>query len=172
MVKRLAPLLLVVALFGFFAWRLAAPAGEPSISSQLVGRQAPDLTLEAVLDDKSSIESFATGEPRLVNLFGSWCVPCIGEAPQLERLAAAGIAIDGIAVRDEPDAVAEFLADHGDPFERIGGDPESEASFAFGATGVPETFLLDGTGVVRAHWQGPIEADDVASIIEKVEALR
>nr|WP_280638897.1 redoxin domain-containing protein [Sphingomicrobium aestuariivivum] len=166
------PLLIVLAIFAFIGWRLADPSDAPDITSQLVGKPAPDLALEPIVPGKPGIDTLATGEPHLVNLFGSWCNPCIAEAPLLDAIAEAGVPVTGIAVRDTPEAVARFLEDHGDPFTAIGSDPRSEAVFALGATGVPETYLVDAQGVVRDHVQGPLVPADVERIVSAWEALR
>ena len=55
-----------------------------------------------------SAATFRQGQPRLLNVFASWCVPCIAEAPQLMRLKAAGVPIDAIAVRDTGPAITGF----------------------------------------------------------------
>ena len=172
MVARLAPLLIALAILGFAGWRLASPSDEPQVTSQLVGRPLPALSLPEIVADTDGIDTPVSGTPYLINLFGSWCAPCIAEAEHLEALARAGVPIDGIAVRDTPQAVQRFLDRHGDPFVRIGADPDSQAMLELGATGVPETFLIGPDGVVRAHWQGPIEADDVPVILDMVEELR
>ncbi|MCJ7420257.1 redoxin family protein [Sphingomicrobium astaxanthinifaciens] len=172
MVARYLPLAVGLLVFAFIGWRLADPSDQPDISSRLVGAPAPDLTLAPMLADRPGVTGLATGEPHLVNLFGSWCNPCIAEAPLLDALAARGVPITGIAVRDEPQAVTRFLEEHGDPFAVIGSDPQSEAVFALGATGVPETFLVDAEGVIRAHVQGPLAPGDVDRLAAAWEALR
>ena len=101
----------------------------------------------------------------MINVFASWCVPCIAEAPLLAGLKRQGIAIDAIAVRDRPEDVAEFLARNGDPFERIGRDPESKVQLALGSSGVPETFIVDGHGIIRYQHIGPIEPNDLPTIL-------
>jgi cytochrome c biogenesis protein CcmG/thiol:disulfide interchange protein DsbE len=63
---------------------------------------------------------FRTGRPRVLNVFASWCVPCIAEAPHLLALEQRGIPIDAVAIRDRPQDVAKFLASWGDPYQRIG----------------------------------------------------
>ena len=77
------------------------------------------------------------------------------------ELKRQGIPIDAIAVRDKPEDVAEFLGRHGNPFERIGSDPESRLQIALGSSGVPETFIVDGKGIIRYQHMGPIEPGDV-----------
>ena len=108
----------------------------------------------------------------MVNVFASWCVPCITEAPLLLELKRQGVKIDAIAVRDRPQDVAAFLARHGDPFERIGSDPESQVQLALGSSGVPETFIVDGRGVVRYQHMGPIDPGDLPDILRQWEAAK
>jgi cytochrome c biogenesis protein CcmG/thiol:disulfide interchange protein DsbE len=82
------------------------------------------------------------------------------------------VAIDGIAVRDRPEDVADFLARYGDPYDRIGGDAQSRVQIALGSSGVPESFIVDGTGVIRYQHIGPIEARDVPNIVAQLEQAR
>jgi cytochrome c biogenesis protein CcmG/thiol:disulfide interchange protein DsbE len=90
----------------------------------------------------------------------------------LQQLKARGVVVDGIAVRDRPEDVADFLARNGDPYERIGGDAQSQVQIALGSSGVPESFIVDGTGVIRYQHIGPIEAADVPIILDKLEAAK
>jgi cytochrome c biogenesis protein CcmG/thiol:disulfide interchange protein DsbE len=170
---RFLPLLVLVAFVGAVAWRLSRPADE-QIPSQLVGKPVPTFTLDAALPSTPGLRStdLAEGRPRMVNVFASWCVPCIAEAPLLMELKRQGVAIDAIAVRDKPEDVAAFLARHGDPFERIGADPESKVQLALGSSGVPESFIVDGRGIIRYQHMGPIDADDLPSILREWEAAR
>jgi cytochrome c biogenesis protein CcmG/thiol:disulfide interchange protein DsbE len=119
-----------------------------------------------------SSRELATGKPRLLNVFASWCVPCIGEVKVLKQLQQRGVAIDGIAVRDRPEDLAGFLQANGDPYEKIGGDPQSQVQISLGSSGVPESFVIDGRGIVRYQHIGPIEADDVPMILAKLEQAK
>jgi cytochrome c biogenesis protein CcmG/thiol:disulfide interchange protein DsbE len=140
----------------------------------LAGELVPRFEAPAVLPGKPGVSSanLAGGAPRLVNIFASWCVPCITEVGLLEQLAARGVAIDGIAVRDRPEDVAGFLARHGDPYQRIGADPESKVQIALGSSGVPESFIVDGRGVIRYQHIGAIEEGDLSTILEELEKAR
>ena len=113
-----------------------------------------------------------SSQPRLVNIFASWCVPCITEVQVLKMLRQRGVPIDGIAVRDRPADIARFLAENGDPYQRIGSDPQSAVQIALGSAGVPESFVVDGRGVIRYQHIGPIEASDVPAILARLEAAR
>lgn len=170
---RFLPLLVLIAFVGAVAWRLNRPADE-EIPSQLVGRQVPSFTLAAALPAKPGLASadLGRGQPRMVNIFASWCVPCVAEAPLLLELKRSGVSIDAIAVRDRPEDVAAFLKRHGDPFDRIGSDPESRVQLALGSSGVPESFIVDGRGVIRYQHMGPIEPGDLPVILREWEAAR
>jgi cytochrome c biogenesis protein CcmG/thiol:disulfide interchange protein DsbE len=170
---RFAPLVLFILLLAAMAWRLAVP-GDEVIESKLAGKPVPAFTAAPVLPGKAGLAStdFHGGGPRLLNFFASWCVPCVAEARMLGELKAQGVAIDGIAVRDKPEDVARFLADHGDPYQRIGGDPQSAVQIALGSSGVPESFVIDGKGVIRYQHIGAIEAEDTAVILAQIAAAK
>ena len=120
----------------------------------------------------ASTADFRDGKPRLLNIWASWCLPCVAEAPQLERLREAGVEIVGVAIRDQPEDVAAFLARHGNPYTRLGADDLSEVMLAIGSQGVPETFVIDGNGVITYQHLGDIRASDVPVLLEKLEDAR
>ena len=170
---RFLPLLILMAFVVAVAWRLSSPADE-RIASKMVGKPVPAFALSSAALGKPGFASteLGDGKPRLVNVFASWCVPCIAEAPLLMELKRRGVPIDAIAVRDRPQDVTAFLARHGDPFERIGADPESRVQLGLGSSGVPETFIVDGRGIIRYQHMGPIEPDDVPKLIGEWEAAK
>ena len=170
---RLIPIVLLVWLVLGLAWRLVKPA-DTAIPSQMVERPVPRFQLPAAIDGKPGLASadLATGQPRLLNIFASWCVPCVGEAPVLRELQRRGVAIDAIAVRDTPEALTAFLARYGDPYERIGADRQSTVQIALGSAGVPETFVVDGKGVIRRQYIGPLNASNIAGVLRELEQVR
>ena len=145
-----------------------------TIRSRLIGKDMPEFVLPAMLPERQGLESghFRTGQPRVLNVFASWCVPCVAEAPQLMTLSQRGIPIDAIAIRDRPEDVAKFLARWGDPYQRIGSDRDSRVQLALGSSGVPETFIVDGAGVIRYQHIGDIRPEHMAEIIQAYEAAR
>ena len=170
---RFLPVGLLVLIVAALAWRLAIPKDDV-IRSRLEGKPVPAFTLPAALPGKPALSSadLARGEPRLLNIFASWCVPCIAEAPVLQQLKMKGVKIDAIALRDRPEDVAAFLARHGDPFERIGADDASRVTLALGSSGVPESFVVDGRGIIRFQHVGPIAPGDIPTILAELEKAR
>lgn len=167
-----APLALFALVFALVAGGLIKPA-DRMVHSAMVGKSLPALAMKPLLPSKPGISSADfTDKPRLLNVFGSWCIPCIAEAPQLMKLRKAGVEIDAIAIRDTPEAVQAFLERNGDPYARIGDDPTGKAQIALGSSGVPETFLIDGRGKIIDQHIGDIRADDIPDILRKLEAAK
>lgn len=166
---RVLPVALAILVVAALVWRLANPP-DTTVESEMIGKPVPAFALPAAVSGSPSLSSkdLADGTPKIVNFFASWCVPCIGEAPVLTELRQQGVHIVGIAVRDRPQDLAQFFAQNGNPFERIGSDRQSAVQLAFGSSGVPETFVVDGHGVIRMQHIGPIEPDDVPGLIEAV----
>lgn len=155
---------------GLAAYQLTQPKDE-FVESQMVGKQLPFFDLRAAHPDLPGAASadFQDGTPRLLNIWASWCLPCIAEAPHLEALQQSGVEIVGIAIRDRPEDVARFLAQHGNPYSRIGADDLSSVQLEIGSSGVPETFVIDGQGRITHQHIGDIRADDVPMLLAKLQ---
>lgn len=167
------PLAVFLAFLITVAIGLRNPA-ETEIRSRMIGKAMPDFALEPAVPSHPPLAAadLRTGKPRLVNVFASWCVPCKAEAPQLMALKRRGVPIDGVAIRDKSEDVARFLSEWGDPFERIGSDPVSRFQLALGSSGVPETFVVDGDGVIRHQHIGDIRPENVPEILAAYEAVK
>lgn len=163
------PLGLFVGFVALVMVGLFRPASR-EVKSALVGKPLPAFALKAAVAERPGVSNsdFAGGKPRLLNIFASWCVPCAAEAPQLEALRRAGVEIHGVAIRDKRADLERFLARNGNPFARIGADDVSAVQFAIGSSGVPESFVIDGKGVIRYQHIGEIRPDQVPLILEKI----
>ncbi|WP_231638958.1 DsbE family thiol:disulfide interchange protein [Sphingomonas profundi] len=164
-----APLILFLIFLAMFASGLLKPTSR-DIKSHMIGQPIPRFTLPEGAPGHPPLAdaAFRQGRPRLLNVFASWCVPCAAEAPQLLQLAQAGVPIDAIAIRDRPEDVAGFLAKWGDPYRAIGSDRESSVQIAMGSAGVPESFVVDGKGIIRHQHIGEIRPEDVPAILAAV----
>ena len=163
------PLGIFFLFVGVAAWQLTQPKGE-FVHSAMVGKPIPQFAMRAASSDRPglALADLKDGKPKLLNIWASWCVPCAAEAPHLAALKAQGAPIVGVAIRDRPEDVAAFLARYGNPFDRIGADDLSELQLSIGSSGVPETFVVDGDGVIRYQHIGDIRAEHVPLILEKL----
>lgn len=163
------PLALFSLLAGIAAYQLTQPKDD-FIRSAMIGEPLPAFQLPAALPGGSGVLAgdFRDGRPRLLNFWASWCLPCVAEAPQLERLQEEGATIVGVAIRDRPEDIANFLQRHGNPYAALAADDISQLQLALGSSGLPETFVIDGAGVVRYQHIGDIRADDVPVLLAEL----
>lgn len=102
----------------------------------------------------------------LVNFWASWCAPCRQEHPVLERLAGEGVRIVGINYKDQPANALGFLKELGDPYALKGADATGRMGLNWGLYGVPETFVVDGTGSVVARIAGPVNEAEIRRVLD------
>jgi cytochrome c biogenesis protein CcmG/thiol:disulfide interchange protein DsbE len=117
----------------------------------------PDFTLPGLAGAGfTGAELQTPKQPMLVNFFASWCVPCLQEAGVLGEIAKEGLPIWGIAYKDAPAATRAFLAQNGNPYARIAMDRPGRVAINWGVYGVPETYFIDGGGIVRWRYAGAL----------------
>lgn len=158
---------------GFYAMLRGLQTGEykpRGVPSALIGKPVPDFTLPP-LDgaDRPALAAAdlrAPGRPVLVNFFASWCLPCVAEHPMLVRLERAGVPVLGVAYKDRPEDALGFLRRYGNPYARIGVDLPGRVAIEWGLYGVPETYLVDGGGLIRWRWAGPLTEEVLARDLE------
>lgn len=157
------PLVVLAALAVLFAgWSLKR---DPEVRPDaLVGQPIPETVLPMLRGasagpDTLDLKTAGVGQPMLVNVFASWCLPCRVEHPRLMALKAKGVAIVGVAYKDEPAATRAFLNELGDPFTLVLVDREGRAGLDLGISGAPETFAVDAQGRVVAKFSGPLVSD-------------
>ncbi|MGC8470378.1 MAG: DsbE family thiol:disulfide interchange protein [Acetobacteraceae bacterium] len=136
-----------------------------ALPSMLIGKRPPRFRLPAQPPGPafSSADLAAPPRPMLVNFFASWCIPCVEEAAMLLRLRQQGMQIWGIAYKDQPADAAAFLAENGNPYVRLDSDLAGTVAINWGVYGVPETYLIDRSGIVRWRWAGALTGQVVAS---------
>ena len=167
------PLLVAVGL-GVFLWE-GLYLNPREIPSALIGKPAPAFDLPPLPGREPGLSADALkGEVSLVNVFASWCVACRIEHPLLLRLKEEqAVPIHGLNYKDEPQAALSWLAQHGDPYARIGADRSGRTGIDFGVYGVPETFVVDKAGVIVCKQIGPIsERDWTRKLKPAIEAAR
>ena len=147
--------LIPVIIFGALAailWR--GLFNDPKfIPSVLINKPVPKFNLSAIEGMNIpglSDANLKIGNVTIVNVFASWCVPCREEQPLLMSLSAnKDIHLVGINDKDAPTDARNFLGTYGNPFSAIGSDIDGRTTIDFGSYGVPETFIVDGNGIIR-----------------------
>ncbi|HHK74494.1 MAG TPA: DsbE family thiol:disulfide interchange protein [Rhizobiales bacterium] len=175
------PVILFVGLAGLFFYQLSN--GDPStLPSVLIDKPAPDFDLPAIAGLKRdgqpvpglSSADLKKGKVHVVNVWATWCTACRTEHPVLEKFARMNIApLVGIDYKDKPEKVVRYLRQYGNPFAAVGDDAKGRTGIDFGVYGVPETYVIDGKGIIRYKHIGPIMPADLESkIIPAIKKAR
>jgi len=171
----LIPILVFAGLAALF-WK--GLSGEPSkIPSALIGKPVPDFTLQPVPGLPApgfAAGDLAKGKVSVVNVWASWCAPCRIEHPLLSELAKRGdITLLGMNYKDEPENAVRFLSTLGQPFAAVGMDRSGRTAVDFGVYGVPETFVVDGEGMIRYKHIGPLTPEAImGSLSTEIEKAK
>ncbi|UIP06103.1 DsbE family thiol:disulfide interchange protein [Erythrobacter sp. SDW2] len=165
------PLALFLFFVGVAAYQLTQPKDE-NVRSAMIGKPVPAFELADPDGQMATNAIFRDGQPKLLNVWASWCAPCIAEAPLLEVLKERGADIVGVALKDKPENMAIFLERYGNPYSRIVRDDYSQLHVAIGAGGVPETFVVDGEGIIRYQHIGPVMERDVETLLAELEKAK
>jgi len=154
----LAPLLIFIVVGAFLALGLKLDPRE--VPSPLIDKPAPQFVLPRLLQMDGVVGTAdLRGEVWLLNVWASWCVACRVEHPLLNDLAAKRlIRIVGLNYKDAPADARTWLREFGNPYDMIAVDRQGEAGIDWGVYGVPETFVIDRSGVIRYKHIGPLDA--------------
>ena len=156
---------------------VAATAGSCKSSGPPVsGDVAPDFVLQSLNGQTRKLSNYR-GKVVLVNLWATWCPPCVEELPVLSKLAedyaARGLVVLGVAGDEDTQAVRDFLAKSPVKFEVLF-DPKGAIGTQYGITGYPETFFVDRAGKLRDKIIGSVPhkgSEAGKELIAKVEEL-
>jgi peroxiredoxin len=154
-------------------WTQPQPALGSTISAEpqpAVGRPAPDFTL-TTLDGEEFRLSDQRGKPVVLNFWATWCGPCQRELPAIQRAAEhyAGLVTFAAIDQAEPvDRVRSFVEEAGLSVV-VPMDSEQEVGMRYDVRGLPTTFFIDETGVIRSIWMGEMNsvilAENIAGIL-------
>ena len=142
------------------------------LPSPLVNKPFPQFILQQVEAEKQLTQTDLQGKPMLVNVWATWCPTCKAEHQFLNTLAAQGIRIIGINYKDDDDEANVWLRDYGNPYEFNISDPKGKLGLELGVYGAPETFFVDGDGIIRAKHVGDLNQrvwDKYKSIFEQMK---
>ena len=173
----LAAFFALAALLAAGVWMSRNPDRDV-LPSPLIGKPAPEFALPILHEPTRTVRlADLRGQPFLLNVWGSWCVECRVEHPVLTRFAETKrLRVVGYNWKDEPADALRWLEQFGNPFWLVLADVEGRAAIDWGIYGAPETFLVDGEGVIRWKHVGAIDQSiidhQLIPALEKIEAGR
>ncbi|KAA0934976.1 DsbE family thiol:disulfide interchange protein [Psychrobacter sp. ANT_H59] len=160
----LIPLIIFAAFIVMLYFRLGQPT--EIVTNTALERPVPAFELP-LLSDTSRImtNDNLPDQPFLMNIWGSWCPTCIIEHPFLMQLEERGVNLVGVNYKDDIGDALGYLNHGGDPFSMSIQDLSGQFALDLGLTGAPETFVVDGEGVIRQHIVGEINESNWQSRI-------
>lgn len=171
MKRYLLPLAIFLVLAAFLAVGLRLNPRE--VPSPLVDKPAPAFSLPQLKDPAPFSAEQMKGQVWVLNVFASWCVPCLAEHPYVTQLAQSGVPVVALNYKDKPEDATAWLAKHGDPYRFIAADRDGRVGIDYGVYGVPETFVIDKQGVIRFKQIGPITPevlrDTLLPLVKKLD---
>ena len=160
----------VLGVFGALVLMLAAGLNlnPREVPSPLIGKPAPAFELPLLQEpDKTFSAKQELGKVWLLNVWASWCVACREEHPLLVEFAKKRVVpLYGLNYKDQRAEALGWLERFGNPYVASLSDADGLVGIDYGVYGVPETFVVDGSGVIRMKHIGPITPDVLANKIE------
>ncbi len=160
---KLLPIALFLVIAGFLAKGLYLDPRE--VPSPFIGKPAPQFQAAQLNAADTPFDSSSLlGQVWVLNIWASWCGPCLQEHPQFIRLAQQSpVQIVGLNYKDAAGDANTWLSRHGNPFSTVISDIEGRVGLDWGVYGVPETFVIDKNGTVRHKVIGPVTAEEMDS---------
>jgi cytochrome c biogenesis protein CcmG, thiol:disulfide interchange protein DsbE len=170
----------LIPLAAFFALAVILAVGlkrDPrEVPSPLIDKPAPKFALARLDDATKTIRlDDLRGKAFILNVWASWCVACREEHPLLLEFAKKRmVPIYGLNYKDTRPEASGWLASLGNPYDASLFDEDGRVGIDFGVYGVPETFVIDGSGVIRLKHIGPITpevlTDKIEPLLKKLDA--
>lgn len=172
MARFLLPLSIFIVLAGFLAYGLQLNPRE--VPSPLIDKPAPAFRVAQLQAAEKTISpEDMKGKVWLLNVWASWCVSCRQEHPLLVDLARRNVVpVVGLNYKDQREAGIGWLREHGDPYVLSAFDLDGRIGIDYGVYGVPETFVIDKSGVIRYKHIGPVTVEALEKkILPKIKEL-
>jgi len=155
------PLMLFLLLAAALLWQLTrnAEGDDPTrLESALIGKPVPLFRLEALDQPGQTYDQrvLTEGKPILLNVWATWCPTCRAEHHYLNSLAEQGIRVVGLNYKDDRQKAVNWLNTLGNPYALSLYDGNGMLGLDLGVYGAPETFLIDGKGIIRYRHAGDL----------------
>lgn len=158
----LAAFFALVVLLAVGVW-LSRKPDRDALPSPLIGKPAPEFSLPVLHEPGRLLASKELrGAAYVLNVWGSWCPECRVEHPVLTRFAETRrVRVIGYNWKDEHADAVRWLEQFGNPYWIVIVDYDGRTAIDWGIYGAPETFLVDGDGVVRWKHVGALTDDEI-----------
>lgn len=140
------------------------------LPSAMVGKKAPDFSLQT-LDGKAVTLKSLSSSPMVINFWATWCGPCLlehGVFKEANNLYGKEIKFLGVVYQDQKENAEHFVKEYGEAFLVLL-DLESRMAIDYGVGGIPETFFVDGQGVIRSKYTGLLSFDHLKKELEGIK---
>ncbi|MDQ2077843.1 DsbE family thiol:disulfide interchange protein [Marinimicrobium sp. ABcell2] len=171
-------LFLPLAVFGVLAvlfWR-GLSLDPHAMPSARLEQPVPAFELRTIRDEEGRItpEVFLEHDYSLLNIWATWCAACRVEHPFfVELVEREGVPIYGINYKDDVAAAARWLEELHDPYVLSVVDQDGRLGLDLGVFGAPETYLIDGRGIIRHRHVGVVNWEiwerDFRPLIERIK---
>ena len=158
----------VFAIVAMFTINIAKPAAP--VDTPIVGRPAPAFDLQTLAGGRLSLADLR-GSAVVLNFWASWCIPCRDEAPLLTAANTSygprGVRIVGVVYQDSAENAQDFMRRYGQTYAALL-DPDGRTAIDYGVFGIPETFFIDASGVVKSRQVGALTDAELRRQIEAI----
>ena len=173
--KYLIPYVIFIVLAGFlFKGLYLDPRQLPSV---LINKPMPQWSLPTLFDTTKTLSTEEMkGKVWMLNVWATWCIPCKQEHPYMVKLKKDGLKtpIVGFVYKDNPGAALNMLRQQVSPYDQLVFEVKNRVGLDLGVTGVPETFVIDKKGVIRAKVSYPLDPqiwnEQLKPLIKQLEA--
>ena len=157
-----------------FFYLLITERDPNKIPSNLINKQIPIFETNSLINDKIFISSEEIDRKiTVVNFFASWCKPCKEEHRYIKLLSKnKNLQVIGINYKDNSNIALDWLKKLGNPYSNIAIDKKGRIAIDWGVYGIPETFIVNSSGIIKYKHIGPIDKKvykKITSLIDNLE---
>jgi cytochrome c biogenesis protein CcmG, thiol:disulfide interchange protein DsbE len=163
------PVIFFLFIISIFLYLLIIDRNPSDIPSNLLNKNVPIFETKSLLSSEKFISHKEFGkEPMIVNFFATWCKPCRDEHVYIKKFAKEKkVKVIGINYKDDPEKAIKWLKEFGNPYSNVAIDKRGGIAIDWGVYGIPETFLINSSGIIRYRHVGPI----TKSVFKKINLM-
>ena len=167
------PFITFLLVFFVFFYLLVIERDPSELPSVLIDKKVPEFETESLLNKKKFISKSEFGsETTLVNFFATWCAPCRDEHVYIKRLSdERGLKIIGVNYKDDLNKAVNWLKELGNPYSVVIVDSKGRIGIDWGVYGIPETFIVNSSGIIKYRLVGPITKKNYKTFYSKIKEI-